>query len=54
MLGENKVTDALGAKVAAVPFVRAADLGTLQDPDNQVRTLNEVISNIAANTMRVT
>ncbi len=32
-------TDALGAKVAAVPVVRAADLGTLQDPDNQGRTL---------------
>jgi hypothetical protein len=39
MLGENKATDALGAKVAAVPVVRATDLGTLQDPDNQGRTL---------------
>jgi hypothetical protein len=38
MLGENEVT-ALGAKVAAVPVVRAMDLGTLQDPDNQGRTL---------------
>jgi hypothetical protein len=39
MLGENEVTDALGTKVTAVPVVRAADLGTLQDPDNQGRTL---------------
>ena len=39
MLGENKATDALGAKVAVVPVVRAGDLGTLQDPDNQGRTL---------------
>jgi hypothetical protein len=38
-LGENEVTDVLGAKVAAVLVVRAADLGTLQDPDNQGRTL---------------
>ena len=28
--------NALGAKVAAVPVVRAANLGTLKDPDNQV------------------
>jgi hypothetical protein len=39
MLGENKVTDVLGAKVVAVPVVKAMDLGTLQDPDNQGRTL---------------
>ncbi len=38
-LGENEATDALGAKVAVVPVVRAADLGTLQDPDNKGRTL---------------
>ena len=36
MLGENVANDALGAKVAAVPVVRAANLGTLKDPDNQV------------------
>jgi hypothetical protein len=39
MLGENEATDALGAKVVAVPVVKAVDLGTLQDPDNQGRTL---------------
>ena len=39
MLGENKATDALGVKVAAVPVVKAMDPGTLQDPNNQGRTL---------------
>ncbi len=33
------MTDALGARVAAVPGKRAADLGTLQDP-NQARSLS--------------
>jgi hypothetical protein len=36
MLGEKVAINALGAKVAAVPVVRAANLGTLRDPDNQV------------------
>jgi len=36
MLGKNVAINALGAKVAAVPVVRAANLGTLRDPDNQV------------------
>ncbi len=35
---QNKATDALGARVTAVPGRRAADLGTLQDP-NQARSL---------------
>ncbi len=35
---QNKATDALGARVAAVLGRRAADLGTLQDP-NQARSL---------------
>ncbi len=35
---QNKATDALNARVAAVPGRRAADLGTLQDP-NQARSL---------------
>jgi hypothetical protein len=39
-LGENKATDVLGMKVAAVPVVKGADLGTLVDPDNQGRTLD--------------
>jgi len=36
MLGENVAINALGAKVVAVPVVRAAYLGTLKDPVNQV------------------
>ncbi len=36
---QNKVTDALSARVAAAPERRAADLGTLQDP-NQARSLS--------------
>jgi hypothetical protein len=35
---QNKVTDVLGARVAVVPGRRAADLGTLRDP-NQARSL---------------
>jgi hypothetical protein len=35
---QNKATDALSARVAAVPGRRAAELGTLQDP-NQARSL---------------
>ncbi len=35
---QNKATDTLDARVAAVPGRRAADLGTLQDP-NQARSL---------------
>ncbi len=35
---QNKATDALRARVAAVPRRRAADLGTLGDP-NQARSL---------------
>jgi hypothetical protein len=35
---KNKAMDALGARVAAVPGKRAADLGTLRDP-NQARSL---------------
>ncbi len=35
---QNKATDTLGARVAAVPGRRAADLGALQDP-NQTRSL---------------
>jgi hypothetical protein len=35
---QNKATDALGARAAAVPGRRAADLGTLRDP-NQARSL---------------
>jgi hypothetical protein len=35
---QNKVMDALGTRVAAVPGRRAADLGTLRDP-NQARSL---------------
>ncbi len=35
---QNKVMDALGTRVAAVPGRRAADLGTLRDP-NQGRSL---------------
>jgi hypothetical protein len=35
---QNKATDALNARVAAVPGRRAADLGTLRDP-NQARSL---------------
>jgi hypothetical protein len=35
---QNKATDVLGARVAAVPGRRAADLGTLRDP-NQARSL---------------
>jgi hypothetical protein len=35
---QNKATDALSARVAAVPGRRAADLGTLRDP-NQARSL---------------
>ncbi len=35
---QNKVTDALSARVTAVPGRRAADLGTLRDP-NQARSL---------------
>ncbi len=35
---QNKVADALNATVPAVPGRRAADLGTLQDP-NQARSL---------------
>ncbi len=37
---QNKVTDALSARVAAVPGRRAADLGTLRDP-NQARSLGQ-------------
>jgi hypothetical protein len=32
-------------QVAAVPVVRATDLGTLQDPDTKVGLWNEVVSN---------
>jgi hypothetical protein len=35
---QNKATEALGTRVAAVPRRRAADLGTLRDP-NQARSL---------------
>jgi hypothetical protein len=35
---QNKAMDALGARVAVVPGRRAADLGTLRDP-NQARSL---------------
>ncbi len=35
---QNKAMDALSARVAAVPGIRAADLGTLRDP-NQARSL---------------
>jgi hypothetical protein len=35
---QNKVTDALGARVPVVPGRTAADLGTLRDP-NQTRSL---------------
>ncbi len=35
---QNKATDGLGARVAAVPGRRAADLGTLRDL-NQARSL---------------
>jgi hypothetical protein len=35
---QNKATDALGARVVAVPGRRATDLGTLRDP-NQARSL---------------
>ncbi len=35
---QNKAMDALGTRVAAVPGRRAADLGTLRDP-NQARSL---------------
>ncbi len=35
---QNKATDALDARVAAVPGRRATDLGTLRDP-NQARCL---------------
>ncbi len=35
---QNKVMDVLGARGAAVPGRRAADLGTLRDP-NQARSL---------------
>jgi hypothetical protein len=34
---QNKATDALNARVSAVPGRRAADLGTLRDP-NQARS----------------
>jgi hypothetical protein len=36
---QNKAMDTLGARVAAVPGRRAADLGTLRDP-NQARSLS--------------
>ncbi len=35
---QNKATDTLGASVMVVPGRRAADLGTLRDP-NQARSL---------------
>ncbi len=35
---QSKAMDALGARVAAVPGRRAADLGTLRDP-NQAKSL---------------
>ncbi len=35
---QNKAMDALSTRVAAVPGRRAADLGTLRDP-NQARSL---------------
>ena len=37
---QNKATDTLGARVAAVPGRWAADLGTLRDP-NQARSLGQ-------------
>jgi hypothetical protein len=38
---QNKATDALSARVAAVPGRRVTDLGTLQDP-NQARSLGRM------------
>ncbi len=40
VIQQNKGTDALGARVAAVPGRRAADPGTLRDP-NQARSLGQ-------------